>query len=132
VRDEVLAGQTEFVSGLDNAVSGVVVNLNTPASALERVADVPLHFADALVRRAPSLQATHDAVAPTLRANTATLSTVGVADGERVIVKQGEGRAQLRVELDATVAAGCVRIAAAHVDTAALGAMFGTVTVERA
>jgi NADH-quinone oxidoreductase subunit G len=132
VRDEVLAGQTEFVAGLDNATSGVSLYLDASAPTLERVADVPLHFADALVRRAPSLQATRDAVAPTVRANATTLSRLTVVDGDRVIVKQGEGSAKLIAELDATVADGCVRIAAAHADTAALGAMFGAVTVEKA
>jgi NADH-quinone oxidoreductase subunit G len=131
VRDEVLFGQTEFVGGLDNAVGNVVLDLNTAASVLERVADVPLYFADALVRRAPSLQAANDAAAPTLRANAATLSQLGVAAGERVRVKAA-GSAQLLAELDSTVANGCVRIAAAHADTAGLGAMFGAVTVEKA
>ena len=34
--------------------------------------------------------------------------------------------------LDETVPAGCVRVAAAHASTAALGDMFGTINVERA
>jgi NADH-quinone oxidoreductase subunit G len=67
-----------------------------------------------------------------VRANAATLLRLTVANGDRVIVKQGEGSAKLIAELDATVADGCVRIAAAHADTAALGAMFGAVTVEKA
>ena len=132
VRDEVLAGQREFASGLDNSVSGVALTLNASASALERVADVPLYFADALVRRAPSLQAARDGAAPTLRANAATLAKIGVADGDKVRVKQGDGSAQITAERDTTVADGCVRIATAHRDTALLGAMFGVVRVEKA
>ena len=131
VRDEALAGQTEFVAGLDNAVSGVALALNASASALERIADVPLYFSDALVRRAPSLQAARDGALPTLRANAVTLVKLGVADGDKVRVKQGDGSAQIPAELDTTVADGCVRVAAAHRDTASLGAMFGAVSVEK-
>ena len=40
--------------------------------------------------------------------------------------------ARLTVSLDETVPAGCVRVATAHVSTAALGDMFGAISVERA
>ncbi len=132
IRDEVLAGQDGFVSGLDNAASGVSLTLDVAASTFERVADVPLYFADALVRRAPSLQAARDAVAPTARLNAASLSSLGIAAGSLVRVRQGDASVQLLAELDGAVADGCVRIAAAHVDTVSLGAMFGSLSVERA
>jgi NADH-quinone oxidoreductase subunit G len=38
--------------------------LNAAAPALQRIADVPIHFADPLARRAPSLQQTRDAARP--------------------------------------------------------------------
>ncbi len=141
VRDEVLGGKPEFatfVSGLDNGVAGVAIEL--PAAAgIERVADVPIHFADALVRRAPSLQATADAAAPTARMNAALLAKAGVAAGDKVkVVRSGiqadgaGGTATLVAQLDAGVPDNCVRIAAAHAATAGLGAMFANLTVERA
>ena len=37
-----------------------------------------------------------------------------------------------RRHVDSGVPVGCVRVAAAHVSTAALGAMFGPISVERA
>ncbi|RLJ63474.1 NADH-quinone oxidoreductase subunit NuoG [Sulfurisoma sediminicola] len=130
VRDEVLGGKAEFVSGLDNGVDGVAVEL--PAvSGIERVADVPIHFADALARRAPSLQATADAAAPTARMNAATLARTGVVAGDMVNIGAG-GTVSLVAQLDAGVPDNCVRIAAAHSATAGLGAMFANVTVERA
>lgn len=125
------AAMPEFVAGLDNGAAGTA-NLAAAGGSAERVADVPAYFADALVRRAPSLQKTKDAAVPTARMNAATLAKFGVSAGERVRVKEGEGDAMLVAQLDAGLPDGCVRVAAAHAATANLGAMFGQITVERA
>jgi NADH-quinone oxidoreductase subunit G len=64
--------------------------------------------------------------------NTATQKQYDFSEGEQVRVKQELGEVMLIVLTDETVPVGCVRIAAAHVSTAALGDMFGAITVERA
>jgi NADH-quinone oxidoreductase subunit G len=102
------------------------------ALAYERLADVPLYFVDPIVRRAPALQATAAARAPTVRANAATLAHFGLAAGASTRVRQGAHEVVLPCQLDAAVADGTVRVAAAHADTAGLGAMFGPITLERA
>ena len=131
VRAEALGGKPEFVADkLDNTASGVALNLAASSVGLERVADVPIHFADAIVRRAPSLQHSKDAVTPAARMNAATLAKLGIVAGKPVKVKQGNGVAQLQAVLDAGLPDGCVRIAAAHPLTSSLGAMHGAVTVE--
>jgi NADH-quinone oxidoreductase subunit G len=129
VRDQCLPGQPEFAAGLDNAISGVGTDL-AAGNGLERVAEVPIHFADALVRRASSLQRTADAAAPAARMNAATLTKVGVTAGASVRVRAGEGETVLVATLDLGLPDNCVRIAAAHAATADLGAMFGALTVE--
>ncbi|MFP5402243.1 MAG: NADH-quinone oxidoreductase subunit NuoG [Gammaproteobacteria bacterium] len=131
VRSEALTA--DLTAALDNGIEGVVVSPATgPAAALERVADVPIHFADPLVRRAPSLQKTRDAAAPTARIAPATLAALGLAAGDKVRVTQGGASVVLVVQADEGLAAGCVRVAAAHPSTAALGAMSGDLSVERA
>jgi NADH-quinone oxidoreductase subunit G len=130
VRDEVLAGQTDCVAGLDNSVKAGSLQLTADHSGLQRIADVPIHFADVLVRRAPSLQATRDAANPTARMNAATLAKLGIANGDRVKVDSGE--TALMAQLDATVPDDCIRIAAAHADTIAVGPMFGSLSVSKA
>ena len=133
VRDEVLGGESGFVaSRLDNHVSDVAVDLGVAAPSLQRVADVPIYFADPLVRRAPSLQQTRDAASPTATMNQAVARELGLAAGDTVTVRQEGGDARLEVAIDDGVAGGCIRIAAAHPSTVALGAMFGAVTLERA
>ncbi len=130
VRDEALGGETQ--ARLDNGLEGVVVSAAmTGAGALERVSDVPIYFADPLVRRAPSLQKTRDAAQPTARISPATLAALGVASGDRVRVMQGAASVELIAQADEGLAAGCVRVAAAHSSTAALGAMSGDLSVER-
>lgn len=58
--------------------------------------------------------------------------SVGAADGAAVRVAQGAYVATLVAKADETVPSGCVRVAAAHATTAALGDLFGAITVERA
>ncbi|MBR0566290.1 NADH-quinone oxidoreductase subunit G [Azoarcus sp. L1K30] len=128
VRAEVLTG--DLAARLDNAIAGVSLGAATTGGGLQRVADVPIYFADALVRRAGSLQKTRDAAAPAARIAQATLSMLGLTAGERVRVS-GSGKVELTVVADEGVAAGCVRIAAAHASTVALGPMCGELSVER-
>ena len=133
VRDEALGKGVEFVAGLDNGLNGVAVSLNgVAAGGLQRIADVPINFTDAMVRRAPALQQTADARVPTARMSDATLAQLGLAAGASIRVTQGQGSATLVAVTDNGVPAGCVRVAAGHAGTAALGDMFGAITVERA
>ncbi len=131
VRDD-LPRADEVENWLSNATQTALENPG-PAVApngLERIADVPIYAADPLVRRAPSLQKTRDARAPTARMNAATLSALKLADGAAVSVRQGSGEAMLSAALDPGVPDGCVRIAAAHPATRTLGPMFGPIAVE--
>ncbi len=132
VCDEALGKGKEFVTGLDNALNGVAIALPATAGGLQRIADVPINFADPLVRRAPALQQTADAVAPSARICEQTLSELGLTAGTTVKVRQGQGEAVLPLKLDNSVPAGCVRVAAAHASTVGLGEMFGSISVERA
>jgi NADH-quinone oxidoreductase subunit G len=99
---------------------------------LERVADVPIYFTDAIVRRSEPLQQTSDAKAPCAWLSTALAQELGVVADAPVKVTQGQGSAILAAAIDATLPANVVRVSAAHELTKTLGPMFGPVTVERA
>jgi NADH-quinone oxidoreductase subunit G len=105
---------------------------NAEPSSLERIADVPIYATDSLVRRATSLQLTADARAPVASLPQALWDRLGLASGDTVRVSQGAAQAVLPARLDATLAPTAVRVPAGHPDTAALGAMFGTIAVEKA
>jgi len=132
VRDEILPAGCEFASGLDNGIATLSAPVAEETGKLQRIADVPIHFADPLARRAPALQQTRDAAPPAARMSASTAAGLGLADRAPVVVRQGQGEARLSVQIDETVPAACVRVAAAHATTAALGDMFGPITVERA
>jgi NADH-quinone oxidoreductase subunit G len=101
------------------------------AGGLQRIADVPIYFADPLARRSEPLQLTRDAAPPVVSMCSATMLRLGVAAGDRVRVSQGGGEAILLAWLDEGVPPECVRIPAAHASTAELGAMFGPASVAR-
>ncbi|MBA3023870.1 MAG: NADH-quinone oxidoreductase subunit G [Sideroxydans sp.] len=130
VRDEALQG-VDVAAKLNNAVSAIE-SKPTAVIGLQRVADVPIYATDAIVRRAMSLQATSDAAQPKVWLHSKELSKLGVAAGAQVKVAQGQGSALLEVAADDGLPEGVVRVAAGHPMTATLGAMFGTITVERA
>ncbi len=118
---------------LSNSLEGVAIEAPArPAPALERVADVPIYFADPIVRRAAALQETADAATPRAVANGAVLARLGLKPGDAVRVKQDGGEALLEAARDDALPDGALRVAAAHPATAALGAMFGEITVEPA
>jgi NADH-quinone oxidoreductase subunit G len=130
VRAEALGDVTAIASRLSNQ-SAAKPTLSPAASGLERIADVPIYANDSLVRRATSLQLTADARAPFASLPQTLWSQLGLLDGDKVRVSQGAAHAVLPAKLDATLAATAVRVPAGHFDTAALGAMFGAITVEK-
>ena len=132
IRNEILSGGHTLPDG--SLAARIAVTATSPTtlqgSGLQRIADVPIYFADALARRAPALQKTRDAQAPAARMNAKTMAGVGAADGRSVRVKGSEGSAVLNAVLDNTVPDSCVRIAAAHPSTANLGALNDMIVVE--
>ncbi|SDD26231.1 NADH dehydrogenase subunit G [Cupriavidus sp. YR651] len=131
VRDEVLA--KPLAAQLNNATDAPIRVTAAVANGIERIADVPIYHADPIVRRADSLQLT----AAARRALQVSLSSdlfgkLGVQAGDPVRVTQGEGSVVLPAALEATLPANTVRVPAATVAAASLGALFGNVTVEKA
>ena len=131
VRDEI--GTPQAVAGrLDNRLNGLSPRLDAQGGDdLQRIADVPIYFSDAIVRRAASLARTRDALPARAWVGAALAQQLGVSAGERVRVRQGDGEALVEIAIDPRLPARCVRLAAAHRHTAALGPMFGAVRIER-
>ncbi|CAD5374466.1 NADH-quinone oxidoreductase [Rubrivivax sp. A210] len=130
VRAEALGNLATLSGRLDNGGAVLTAPAATPAG-LQRVADVPIYATDASVRRATSLQLTADARPPMVGLPSALWRQLGLQAGGRVRVGQGGAKLELPAREDISLADGSVRIAAGLAATAALGAMFGTVTVEK-
>jgi len=132
IRAVVLADAGDVAARLHNGTRTAIVRPAQAAAPVERAADVPIYFADALVRRAESLQLTADARAPKARLHRSLLDKLGIAEGAQVKVTQGRGEAVLAAVVDAGVPPGVVRIAAAHASTCGLEGLSGPVLVEKA
>ena len=130
VRDAVLGG-VNVASKLNNNLQDLVVQPAAAVSGLQRVADVPIYATDAIVRRSAPLQATHDAVTPCAAMHSEEMNKLGVKAGDQVKLSTAQGSAKLAVAADDKLPKGVVRVAAGHAATAGLGAMFGTISVER-
>ena len=132
VRDEVLAS-SDVSAKLDNTLHNVTAQAAaTNMAGLQRVAEVPIYSADAVVRRATALQRTQDAAPLRVTMHSEELAKLGVQPGGQVKVTQGAGSMTLSAVVDDKQPRGTARVAAGHATSAVLGAMFGTVTVERA
>jgi len=133
IRDETCAAGA-VAPRLDNRVNDLDLGPEgQPGGGLQRIADVPIYFADPIVRRAASLQGTRDAQVPRAWVNPALADKLGIAAGTKVKVRQEGGEAILELACDGRLPADCVRIAAGHPATATLGSMFGEMTsMERA
>jgi NADH-quinone oxidoreductase subunit G len=130
VRDALLA--QAGVPDLDNRQPPGPVATGQAGDGLERIGDVAINSADALVRRAAALQMTPDAGAAALvHLNSRQAELSGVRDGYTVTVTQGNASKVMDVCIDERVADGCVWIQAGTVAAASLGAAFGPVNIER-
>ncbi len=129
VRDEIIK-PGEVAARLGNRIEGIALQAPSVAGGLRRIADVPIYFSDAIVRRAGSLQQTRDAAAPRAWMNAALLAKLGLKDGQPVKVRQGEGEAAVNAACDDRLPRDCVRLAAAHPATRDLGPMSGELSVE--
>lgn len=119
-------------SGLSNQSEAAVpaeFSLNLGAGEYERVAEVPIYAADALVRRAPALQATRDAKPPVVGVPTHIWKDMGLQDGDQVRVQQGEVHAVLQAVHAPAQANGTLRVPVGHPLTATLGNAFGPLTI---
>ena len=135
IRNEVLGVKT--LDGLDlsqRLSNNADIPLHTPQTSTEiqRVADVPIYFSDAIARRSESLQQTVDAQAPKVKLSANLAQSLGVSAGSLVRVTQGTGSVTLLCAIESGLPNNVVRLAAAHTTTAALGSMFGSIKVEKA
>jgi NADH-quinone oxidoreductase subunit G len=116
----------------DNSQAAGAVAAAPQIEGLERIGDVAIYALDAVVRRAPSLQATPDALAAArVRLNAAQAEKSGVSDGDTVKLTQGSASVGMDVALDARVPDGCLWVQAGTQQAAALADSFGPITIAR-
>lgn len=132
VREEIFPADVEINQYLNNKSKryDTAIEINE-SHHIQRIGEIPIYQADPIVRRAESLQATHDAAQPKAWMPAAMLEKLGITAGDQVRIKQGEGFVQLEAAQDEKLPVNCVRIAGAHPKTIALGALFGEIVLEK-
>lgn len=132
IRTEIFPDESEINQCLSNTLRNFDFEIKVVENqGLQRIGEVPIYQADPIVRRAESLQSTHDALPPKAWMSTAILESLGIAAGDQVKVGQGDEFVQLEAASDERLPANCVRVACAHPKTIALGGLFGEISVEK-
>ncbi|MEK6210963.1 MAG: NADH-quinone oxidoreductase subunit NuoG [Pseudomonadota bacterium] len=138
VRGEWQTSVGDVASRLSNEIGGAPAVIAPAQSAgigraeIERIGEVPIYHADAIVRRADSLQQTRDAQVGTAWLAGSLIDRLGLRQGDRLRIMQEGGEATLPFGRDDRLPPDCVRLPSGCRETAGLGAMFGVVTLERA
>ncbi len=129
VREQALGG--DLTARLSNA-AGAVTPVAARGEGVERFGNLPIYAADALVRNASSLQLTTDGrEAATVGLPASLWQQLALKDGDLVRVVQDGGAAQLPARLEAGLPDGVARVPAGLPQTAALGAIFGTLSISK-
>jgi len=132
IRAEIFSDELEINQYLNNTLGNFDTTIKvTEGQGIQRIGEVPIYRADPIVRRAESLQTTHDALPPRVWMTAAMMEGLGIAEGDQVKVRQGEEFVQLEAAHDDKLPVNCVRIVCAHPKTIALGALFGEILVEK-
>ena len=132
IRMEIVSDKEEFVQNLDNSLSTFSVgDGDQQGGKIERIGEVPIYQADPIVRRAMSLQKTHDAAQPIAFASSTLLNKVGILAGETVRISQQNEEIQTVISADDNLPDDCIRLVCALPQTSRLGAMFGEIKLEK-
>ncbi|MEI8034305.1 MAG: NADH-quinone oxidoreductase subunit NuoG [Betaproteobacteria bacterium] len=135
VKAEAFAGESlqlnNQCSNLEDEWDHVLGLSPQAGSTVERIAEVPLYAADALVRRAPALQATSEAKPALASMNPKLAGELGLLAGDQVRVKQGLGEALVGFVLDPRLPEQCVRLPQALAHTTSLGSVDEAIGMER-
>ncbi len=132
IRAEIFPEGTKLQQYLGNILKYTDIDVGMVENkGLQRIGEVPIYQADPIVRRAESLQLTHDALPPKAWMSQSTLQSLNVNSGTQIKVKQGTETIQLETACDDKLPVNCVRIACAHSTTMGLGDLFGEIFVEK-
>ena len=132
VRDE-LRRRLDGAALADRRGDAAVAPMPSDRPELERIGDVAIHGADALVRRAAALQKTPDALAAAAARLCATQAArSGVSGAASVRLTQGGQSITVALAIDERVPPGCLWLPAGTPATAGLGPNYGPIGIERA
>jgi len=117
---------------VNNTHCGEFVGYLESGGGLQRIDYLPMYAVDSMVRRATALQKTPDADVASVSLNPADASRLGLSDGDKAVVLQGDEDADMDVVVTDRIAEGSALISQAIETTLELGAPFGSVQIKKA
>ena len=117
---------------VNNTHCGEFVGYLESGGGLQRIDYLPMYAVDNMVRRATALQKTPDADVASVSLNPADASRLGLSDGDKAVVLQGDEDADMDVVVTDSIAEGSALISQAIETTLELGAPFGSVQIKKA
>jgi len=118
----------EATANEGSAVHGNAAHENR---SIQRLVDMPMYRGDQTVRNAAALQRTADNPLPSAHMNPGMIENLGLVAGDQVLVRNGDGSANLPLQADDRIPSETVYVPAGYMETAQLGGQF-RVTVEKA
>ena len=120
--------QDDYVLGFEGIVRQRGMGLKeipdrVEEGAVQRICETPMYRIDQSVRFAEALQSTADNPAPTVGLNEVTMRRLGLTEGNKANVRQGEAHVELDVVLDQRLPDDCAFVPAGHLQTAALAGL---------
>ncbi len=103
-----------------------------PEKGMQRIGAVPMYAVDSVVRRAAALQQTPQATDISVGLHPSDAAALNLADAEWVEVRLRGNSVRLPLRIDDSVAKGAVSVPSGLRETAALGPMFGALSLKRA
>ena len=131
--EDVLNEIEDQLGEVSPTVNAIDLEVKIPdQKGLNLVGGVAMYGGDAVVRRAPALQATKDAKKDrSARINTETAKANDLNDGDVISISQGDGEVEAAVIIDDTVANKCVVLPLGAELSAQLGAQHTTITIAK-
>jgi NADH-quinone oxidoreductase subunit G len=102
-----------------------------PIEGIERFADVPMYSVDAVVRRAPALQSTKEAIRDYLWLGSDLSKELGAVNGDVVRVEQDGKHIELPAQIDVSLAGSVVRVPMTSNASKVIGGIGGPVQITK-
>lgn len=125
--------QADMAAAFENAgVNPGAPELQKPAETqgLYRIGEVPMYSVDGLCRRSVPLQETVQAQSDFLGLNAEDAKALGLNEGDKAIVRQGDGKSEFKVRINGSVPPGGVWLRSACCETHMLEHAIAPISVE--
>jgi NADH-quinone oxidoreductase subunit G len=114
----------------NNYIPATALSMPNPVSGIRSMPRTAIYASDSAVRRAPSLQQTPDAQSECV-VGTALAESLGVVDGDRILLRQSDASTSLPVRVDEKAPDGCVFVPRGVSETVDLADYYGPIDVSK-